>query len=534
MRRSNFSVLKIFVLACTIFGATCGYVFAQDFNPATMSTNAKEEFVYNTLKECEQLIPAKKYVEARKKLKQAALLDPTDNSGNVHSSLGYVDQQLGDLEESIVENQKAMSYDQKFNDLTWNIAVAYKDLGDYNAARTWINNYLGTNPSDPKRVQEAQGLMKKLGEQANLNGAQSIRAPDYLDSLVSQHGVGRWPSTSFPLKIFIEKADDVPGVPPNSTQMLGNAFDAWNKAANGALPSVLVSNRKQADITIQWTNNPNKVSAHDGVHMEQGITRVRQVVMPGAPVGTIRSADILLLTVSRETGEPVPEDDMKGVCLHEVGHALGLGGHSANSADTMYFSVSARQLPALSHRDKTTIAKLYSYAPMQQTSFGMPNSNYGNRPGQYGGNGYQQAPFSNQQGQGYQSQFSPNNGYQSRPSNSGYQSQSGYQPPPFSGGSRTGFQPGAQSGYQPPPFSGGSPSGYPAPYSGNMQSGYQQSSYGNGPQSGYSAPQYNGSQTGYNGAQAQNGYASGQQTSAPGTAVPLWLRQPYSRNQPSQ
>jgi predicted Zn-dependent protease len=361
----------------SIDGSSNSSTDGSNSSPADMNTADKDERVYNIVKQAQPLISEKKYVEARKLLKEGALLDPTSNSGNLHASLAYVAHQLGDPEGAIAESQLAMKFDPRFVDeLTWNVAMAYKDLGQYGTAREWLQKYLDTNPSDPKRKRDAEEFYRKLGEQENSNSAQSVHGPDYLDALVTQRGVGRWSRSSFPLKIYIEKSDNVPGVPEDSTQMLEDSFDAWNKASGGMLPIQQVPKAKQADITIQWTNNPSKVSAHDGVHLEQGITRVMAYQSPGSMINTIKSATIILLTVSRDTGQPLPADELRAVCLHEVGHALGLGGHSANSADTMYFSSSARQLPALSHRDKTTISRLYSFNPVAQNGSGMSQ----NRP----------------------------------------------------------------------------------------------------------------------------------------------------------
>ncbi|RTL38744.1 MAG: matrixin family metalloprotease [Candidatus Melainabacteria bacterium] len=404
--------VTLVVSACVVFAFDAasdhGLALAADSSDE-LSTADKDDRVYNIVKQAQPLISEKKFVEARKLLKEGALLDPTTNSGNLHASLAFVAHQLGDPAGAIAESQLAMKFDPRFVDeLTWNVAMAYKDLGEYGMAREWLQKYLDTNPADPKRKRDAEEFSRKLGEQENSNSSQSIHGPDYLDALVRQHGVGRWARSSFPLKIFVEKAEKIPGVPADDVQMLMDCFDAWNKASGGLLPVQQVPKAKQADITIQWTDVPSKVSAHDGVHLEQGITRVMAYQSPGSAINTIRSATIVLLTVNRDTGKPLAEDEMKAVCLHEIGHAFGLGGHSANSSDTMYFSSSARQLPALSHRDKTTISRLYSVgstSPVSQNSFGASNTSA------------PLPPFSipqNQSGPGSQIGFPQRNPYQQR------------------------------------------------------------------------------------------------------------------------
>lgn len=45
--------------------------------------------------------------------------------------------------------------------------------------------------------------------------------------------------------------------------------------------------------------------------------------------------------------------------LHEMGHALGLGGHSPLETDIMYESISPASPGELSDRDRATLAALY-------------------------------------------------------------------------------------------------------------------------------------------------------------------------------
>src|SRR5262249_48931115 len=92
---------------------------------------------------------------------------------------------------------------------------------------------------------------------------------------------------------------------------------------------------------------------------EQGVCHLRSVERPGENFIRIEHADIRILTVDRESERPIGEDDMKKTCLHELGHALGLQGHSTNNHDIMFYSVSPTVWPVLSKRDKATLLGIY-------------------------------------------------------------------------------------------------------------------------------------------------------------------------------
>lgn len=176
-------------------------------------------------------------------------------------------------------------------------------------------------------------------------------AGDYLDAIKTD-SVFRWPAERLPLKVYIEDGSNVPGYQSDFPQILKSAFDAWCRISNGHISWRQVNNPRQADLVCRWTD----ITKRKGEGVEAGATRMLMETRKGGDV-VVRGEISLLTTVY---GRPFSHSDMVKTCLHEVGHSLGLQGHSNVPGDIMYPSVNRNQVAYLTERDANTINRLYS------------------------------------------------------------------------------------------------------------------------------------------------------------------------------
>lgn len=165
--------------------------------------------------------------------------------------------------------------------------------------------------------------------------------------------LGRWPVAKMPLKVCIVPASNVQGYQPSFDQLLIKCFQDWGNSSGGKVSFKGVSDAKTADIVCTWTSDTSKFmnTAEAGETTVYGANNV------------IQHCTIQILTVPHpmSPGVPVSEPRLRWICLHEIGHALGLGGHTRNPQDIMFFSTPLAEVwKDLTPRDISTIQALYS------------------------------------------------------------------------------------------------------------------------------------------------------------------------------
>ena len=280
-------------------------------------------------------------------LRQAWQILPDD--ANILCNYGLALMKMGKLQEANERLLRGTQVKPDY-DLMWlNLGLVQEGLGDLVSAKASLERFISLAPNNPysERIKAHIPEIDKL--LATGVGPESLSKADYIDELSSDQKQ-RWSAARMPLKIYLKPGDGVPGYKPSYGAALEAALRDWIHALEGKMSIVKIDNQKSADIVVKWTND---VSA--GINRSEG-GDVRYLATPAG----IDHADVTLLTLDPSPTVRLTDSLVYWISLHELGHGLGIVGHSRNPADVMYFSAPQKVNPQLSSRDVQTIRRLYS------------------------------------------------------------------------------------------------------------------------------------------------------------------------------
>lgn len=179
-------------------------------------------------------------------------------------------------------------------------------------------------------------------------------AGDYIPEL-NEGKLERWSDSRMPLKIFVVSGARVNGYQPIYEQFVYDALRAWSAAMRGQISFTQANSADLADMTIEWIDYLPK-----GTNEVGGITKI----FPG-PDGPLRAEIKLCTFPERQSQQNKLLAVMRSCALHEIGHALGITGHSSNPGDIMsgvihVTNTSDFRNVALSPRDASTLYRIYN------------------------------------------------------------------------------------------------------------------------------------------------------------------------------
>lgn len=176
--------------------------------------------------------------------------------------------------------------------------------------------------------------------------------PGYLNNCLVDGKLVRW--TNMPIGIFFDTANPPENWGSTDKVMFQDAMTDWSNTTNGAISFTVLSQPSNPFINVKWVKDSPM-----GQPEAAGVAKFESVVIDNKLY--FQRVDIELAT-TRIGGVPYTTADQKIIALHELGHALGLWGHSDSPADIMYGSgiINTR---GISSGDSLTINALYQRTP---------------------------------------------------------------------------------------------------------------------------------------------------------------------------
>lgn len=202
------------------------------------------------------------------------------------------------------------------------------------------NGYSGLTALD-KRNKIRADLLEGLG-------------PTYIDNAIDNGRIRRWNLHNMPIKLYIADGTAIAGYKPYYKQACIDALKAWATASGKGVSYKIIENPQKANIQVVFTPT---IFAQSGSIEGKGF--VSGLTIPFSSGRNLKYMQIKMST-GRPNGDAYTHDEFYATMLHEMGHAMGIMGHSNTSTDVMYpVSDSAHLKTTLNKRDVDTLKLLY-------------------------------------------------------------------------------------------------------------------------------------------------------------------------------
>ena len=278
-----------------------------------------------------------------------AALNENPTSWQLMQNIGNCEMELGHFDKAVIALQKSIETGGLHAIQCTNMAAIYQRSGQPKQAVNWLKLACSL---EPERANDPVLLANigKLEDPAN-NPTGSLTASDYLSSMVSFKG---WHKEQMPLKIYIRKNVQLPQFYESFVGIIRDSFNQWSAASGEAVSYKVVNTKDSADIVCDYTDHRELVSSQHELGIDGNTEMLVKTDNSPGPTN-------LIVLVKDSPDSPVfrNKDVVAVCCLHEVGHALGMHGHSPSSLDVMFPTVTPGLKPKLSERDKNTLKRVY-------------------------------------------------------------------------------------------------------------------------------------------------------------------------------
>lgn len=280
---------------------------------------------------------------------------------------GVAAYQSGRYERAAQWFQRAIREGRNQPESMFYLGMSYTHLQQYDVARQAFDRVLQMLPPQHELAVKARNNInyltrRQIAQTSNtgkanriMNMSLSSGAQDnYLTYVIPGGKVIHFASSRMPLRVYISSGLSVRGWNAEMRQAVIEAMRAWQSASSGRISFSQTYTEASADIIVKWRKN-----------FTDGILGVSPLETVG---NTIVRSDLNLATCYPDSDTPIPLTELKAIAAHEMGHAIGIRGHSPDPNDIMFFSRSSGRQNTLSRRDINTIGMLYRLDPDVQNN----------------------------------------------------------------------------------------------------------------------------------------------------------------------
>lgn len=183
---------------------------------------------------------------------------------------------------------------------------------------------------------------------------------NYIQQVPYQDKILRWDTKTFPLKVYIDETSNIPSYYLTNVHQ---AFSTWTDATNGMINFEFVNSPANADIDFRFINKNNSNCSTENCQY------VLAYAIPTVSGNKLKKFDIRF-SEKDNNGNVFNPEDIYLATMHEIGHALGIMGHSFYEENLMYPSnveenplYSKYRARGITLEDLNTLRLLYAFKP---------------------------------------------------------------------------------------------------------------------------------------------------------------------------
>lgn len=178
----------------------------------------------------------------------------------------------------------------------------------------------------------------------------AMASGDYADQLDKK--IMRWNDQTLNILVHIEDGSGLPDWNPDNIRAVKAAFSQWEAAMGGRFRFLYMPDHRGTDVVVSWKGQ------HEAGDKSQEVGQNRTVTW-----GKYIAENNIELYLHQSQGYLYSPSNIQSVAVHEIGHMMGIKGHSNHRDDVMYPQTTfdlGDPPQQLSQRDINTMRLIYS------------------------------------------------------------------------------------------------------------------------------------------------------------------------------